>query len=485
MSPTVPISNHADTISNSEVEFRYFKLLPRELRREIYILATPPRFVHVAEYGRDSPQWEQERDEFRERCRTFPVQFKLDPDIAYFAPSWQDKIGPALRANRQLPLEAYGFTSTRGRYQPWVPTKNVPEIPPVWLTDHPDVAWDMTRSATLVSTAPIPAFLHVCSESRELLKCYGYQLAFGTRTNGPRTWFHFERDILYLKRDEYGYPRSLLCHSPWEVGMFRPADLLRVRKLAIDKGLEAIDRNGMDIRSLLLLFPKLSDFILVEWHPTHYGATPENDNPLELGEDYACIPMDDIDAIANVKRCDVCSNSGIYSFYGNSKIQRKGEAALTQHSFLRSMEWELIEPMHSDRELFISEGVKADLLWDIPRVQIVQICHQEEMHNIFATRRRFWARFCDTKRRLARGRLSRSRMSNAKAVASPEYQDVGEAYLRANVPGPEEEDEFLRYHVFWDAEYRCPKERFTLPVTEGEFWWLTEAVVLPPRFDVC
>ncbi|KAI0379441.1 hypothetical protein F5Y04DRAFT_259730 [Hypomontagnella monticulosa] len=482
MCRAVPASNNSDTISSSEAKFHYFNLLPLELRREIYIFATPPRFVHVEEYQRHSPEWEEKRDEFREKCRTFPVQFKLSPDIAYFAHNWNSVINRSLRSNPQLPLEAYGFTSVRSRYQPWVPTGSAPEIPPTWLTAHPDIAWDMTRDAMLISKATIPVFLHVCSESRGVLKSYGYQLSFSTRTHGPCTWFHFERDTLYLNQDAEGYDFNLLSGGKWDVGMFRPADLRRVRKLAISKGSDALDRYKGYIPDLIRLFPNLSDFFLMERTSTVCSDTWEE--PEDPGNDFACIPMDEIDALMSMSRCPWCNRAFMFNSFRRFKRRQKESAAPTDHSFFRHVETNLERFLHSVRERVISNSRSVELpLWNIPRVWMVQICPQEEVQNIFAARRRVWAQYCDTKRRLARGGGLKPRRFNAMAVASSTYRDVGEAYLSANVPGHHEEYEFFENHIY-DARYRCSNGEFTLPVTVEEFWWLTEAVVFPPRFDV-
>ena len=58
--------------------FHPFLSLPFELRRMIYLHASPPRFVHVREHTED-------KDAFEERFRTTVAQIKLHPSIAYFA----------------------------------------------------------------------------------------------------------------------------------------------------------------------------------------------------------------------------------------------------------------------------------------------------------------------------------------------------------------------------------------------------------------
>lgn len=59
--------------------FHSFPLLPSELRRKIYMMATPPRVVDIYEFI------EVGFKDFVEECRTTPVQIKLDPSLTYFA----------------------------------------------------------------------------------------------------------------------------------------------------------------------------------------------------------------------------------------------------------------------------------------------------------------------------------------------------------------------------------------------------------------
>ena len=54
------------------------------------------------------------------------------------------------------------------------------------------------RTGSFYSKAPIPVMLHVTRESRQVLIDFGYELAFRTRSCGPRTWFNFKIDVLYI-----------------------------------------------------------------------------------------------------------------------------------------------------------------------------------------------------------------------------------------------------------------------------------------------
>jgi hypothetical protein len=65
------------------------------------------------------------------------------------------------------------------------------------------------QSWKFTSSSPIPAALHVCSESREVaLKTY--KLSFGSRTDGftARVFFNFNQDTLYFRGEWNGSPNE-------------------------------------------------------------------------------------------------------------------------------------------------------------------------------------------------------------------------------------------------------------------------------------
>ncbi|KAI1407933.1 hypothetical protein F5Y13DRAFT_182948 [Hypoxylon sp. FL1857] len=462
--------------TKSETEFRFFGCLPPEIRRQIYILATPPRVVLVEEDGRDSEEWEWKRDEFTETCRTTPIQFKVHPEIAYFAHNWCPEIGSSLRSHTQRTLEAYGFTSTARRYQPWVPTEHVPEIPSTWLADHPNHAWDLTRSACLSSCAPIPPFLHVCNESRETLKSYGYQLSFGTRTHGPRTWFHFERDTLYIRHNYSGEP-ELLSGATWDVGLFRPADLLRVKRLALKDGSWIASRVPAEISNILRLIPNLNDLFLVQWD--HFDIAESlfgcvcNLQPIDPGDHSVCVRIDEADFIPSIASYRIDQDKYTYNRLKSFKIRHKQGLSPGQPSYFDYEAIRCRQTLYNVLRGAISRT--PDLKsrrWNVPQVKFTLVCSREMADRFFTRRHRFWNRFLDTKNRLAQGKRSKLDGLKGKFDTSTEFQD----------PDEYESWEFhYVHHRMYDCWYR---EDFTLPVTRDELWWLTEATVSPPRYDI-
>ncbi|KAI1086379.1 hypothetical protein F5B19DRAFT_162294 [Rostrohypoxylon terebratum] len=492
MDRTVPITHQQSATPHNEAKFHQFSLLPLELRREIYILATPPRVVFVKEVGAGSQAWLDRLDEFREICRTTPIQFRLHPDLTYFASCWKPSIAPKLRSHNQLPLEAYGFTSTNDRYQPWVPTDDTPEIPSTWLADHPDTAWAMTRNASLHSPTPIPPFLHVCSESREVLKQYGYQLAFGTRTDEPHTWFHFERDTLYIEFVSAAAP-NVLVDEAWDIGLFRPIDLLRIKRLAIKDGLRAVCRYGDQILSetsqMLRLVPNLRDLILVVWGPDDPPC--DDTEPANTRDHHICISVDELDFMPLLPRGYYYEDFFPHTIYYRLKTfkRRNGPGSnLSRFHYFDYAMSQFQSSLHNYRTKLMSGNCNGPMYQcNVPRVHLAHMCTFEKAEYIFSERRKLWKQFNITKRRLARGRLSKHHATNEEADTIPKYMDVGEAFLRANEPDNDELRQFFIAHEMaleLHGNYYYNRVDFILPVCVEEFWWLNNAVVFPPRFYI-
>ncbi|EXA41267.1 hypothetical protein FOVG_09772 [Fusarium oxysporum f. sp. pisi HDV247] len=136
-----------------------FQNHPPEIRHEIYLLATPARVVHLkAEFVNV------------DECHTL----------------WR-------------------VSSYQGAFCHWRQSKNYENRVRVYF----------------YSNAPIPVLLHTCFESRDFLIKMGYQLALKTKSHGPRTWFNYDRDVLF--KDE----------NTCDVAQFDPGDAIRVRRLAI------------------------------------------------------------------------------------------------------------------------------------------------------------------------------------------------------------------------------------------------------------
>ncbi|KAF5598947.1 hypothetical protein FPCIR_2593 [Fusarium pseudocircinatum] len=116
------------------------------------------------------------------------------------------------------------------------------------------------------SNAPVPALLHTSRESREWLAKKGYQLAFKTQSQGPRTWFNYDRDVLLVDQ--------VSC-NPKQLDADEAA---KVRRLAVDYITDCFyDSIGYDWRprlhsggdaclySFIEDFPALEEVLVVDW----------------------------------------------------------------------------------------------------------------------------------------------------------------------------------------------------------------------------
>lgn len=401
--------------------------LPLELRRKIYMLATPPRIVHVQEYPED-------REEFEETLRTTPVQSKLDPTLAHFAFNWNRRIH---RHSTQQTLESYGITGGKALHQPWEPSAATPEIPLHWLANHPKVAWELVREGYLYSKAPIPALLHTCAESRaELMSC-GYQLAFRTRSNGGRTWFNFERDVLYIdvNSEDDGY-LDLLSGGPWDIGQLHPEDLKRVRKLALNRSGHLLpiqnpnSRYAVDytrllsgrLSGVLRLFSGITELLLVEWSQDDLGCWSEfsaescakkslsNSQNIDSTEEdtedmsqelWRCVAVEEIDALLALIATQDKSRTELYSVGDSTellkahKLQNGDTAPYFKHQELRLEQWLLEE-----RDATVSGSNDGSVVpWNIPRIKAVHILPSSMASFLLRERQSAWVEFCETKRR--------------------------------------------------------------------------------------
>ncbi|KAF4993602.1 hypothetical protein FGRMN_6320 [Fusarium graminum] len=192
-------------------EFHLFPRVPRELRSMIYMLATPPRVVHIQERTEDY-------DNFIASWNARRRLIEIDPALMHFARNWNGHM-PSLASNSGMSASAKLLS---------------------YIHRGPAVAWHFVRKGYIYSNAPIPPLLHTCRESRTELKQAGYELTFRTRSAEPRTWFNYTRDHLYLEEDNPLWVggqtdawNMLTNNSNWDYGQLNPDDMKKVRKLVL------------------------------------------------------------------------------------------------------------------------------------------------------------------------------------------------------------------------------------------------------------
>ncbi|ENH62103.1 hypothetical protein FOC1_g10015062 [Fusarium oxysporum f. sp. cubense race 1] len=195
-----------------------FQNLPPEIRHEIYLLATPARVVHL-------------KAEF------------VNVDECYTL--WR-------------------VSSYQGAFCHWRQSKNYENRVRVYF----------------YSNAPIPVLLHTCFESRDFLIKMGYQLAFKTKSHGPRTWFNYDRDVLF--KDE----------NTCDVAQFDPGDAIRYKE-----------------------FTALEELLVVDWtrnafprgltRDTGYPAKPPpKRHRYDTGNLWKCVKVEETSLLRTMYHCD-------------------------------------------------------------------------------------------------------------------------------------------------------------------------------------
>lgn len=370
--------------------FTYFPLLPAELRREIYLLATPPRVVHVREEA------ELDYKTFARRLRRDVVQLKVHPSALHFISSWRRHVP---RRTQQTTLEQHGFTNSRALYQPWEPSAEAPAVPSPWLSEHPELAWELARNCHLYSSAPIPQFLHVCSESRATLMRDGYELTFRSRTSGPRTWFNHSRDVLFVAYNSISSRDVSACLTGehWDFAQFAPEDMAKVRRLALGSGTWALP--GPFIRPefgcsmytpICRLFGNLKELLLVEW--TQDTMKELTNLPTGSSRLWNVVDIEEADALLHVigkwgpwPGYQVCTgplvlaarnrNDGQYSSYFEHL------RAIVQEEMVKLRRLEAIETNQDPSSL-----------WQVPRSSFVHILPPRSIEHLAASRQSAIAR---------------------------------------------------------------------------------------------
>ncbi|KAI0381951.1 hypothetical protein F5Y04DRAFT_253657 [Hypomontagnella monticulosa] len=406
--------------------FHLFPLLPPEIRHEIYLQATPPRIVHVQQHSEDE-------DDFTELFNDLaPVQVKLPPSLVYFARNWCDQIWSYRDLCAQPRLEAYGFTSSKPIPHPWKPTHKTPEIPVHWLLDHPHVAYLLLRKTTIYSEAPIPALLHTCVESRTVLMNSGYQLAFGSRSHEPRTWFHYGHDVLYLSPITPWYSQDLLDNGPWGTGQFDVDSLQQVRNLALAGGCSTHEGDRNIMQSTLSLLPRLEKLYLVEWGKDEFdefsqgipvrgrrSSSPQKASTPYERELWRCMPIEEIDILFQVSEGYLYRSGHMVCAGGD------GEALMR----FRGLDGEYFQTVIDVIVKHIVEN--GDGGWttegetpnpkQIPSVEIVHICKESVAIRLFQDRQKFWEEYCLLKERYARRNQHRRTHPSSSVNPGPLY----------------------------------------------------------------
>lgn len=403
--------------------FTLFSSLPLELREEIYMLATPPRVVHMREHS------DEDFDEFREGLRS-KLSLDLSPELLHFAFNWGRHVP---RRTDQSTLEGFGFSSDKPRYMPWDVSPSAPEIHMSWLLEHPVEAWQFARKYRLYTDIGIPALLHTCSESRASLKRRGYELAFQTRSSEPRTWFNFSRDTLYIKYEsadghgEYPGGHVLMSGSSWGLGRFSPKDLLKIENIALEHGASFLASNhplfplgGEEALSMVArLCGNVKKLFLVEWSEgiideyclPEDGMAPEkhaqssffheNSSP----EPWVLTNAEEIDDLPQLES----ENQRPFHRPGLTAAGDFGERLISHQemdegeaSFLQDMEFRLEQRMVELRSTkMATERTFPIIPWNVPKLAAVHLTTERGLKLLAAERARVLGKLQEVQREWA------------------------------------------------------------------------------------
>ncbi|GAP84826.1 hypothetical protein SAMD00023353_0801390 [Rosellinia necatrix] len=193
----------------------------------------------------------------------------------------------------------------------------------VWqLSCHPrvvEVSYDPEEDR-YTTTAPVPAVLQACHESRcESLRMY--IRCFGTTSHEPRIYFYREMDTLYIPRPPFmGYDDSSRSFAE----LIRESDY--IANLAIDYVPPSVKRPWETYNKYVLMqsFPKVHEVFLVT------DITTEPDNDHHLGDE-----LDLADPKYDALSLDRLLEDVIASFYYE-----------IQGQFFMSEREKTIEPLH-------------------------------------------------------------------------------------------------------------------------------------------
>ncbi|KAI0416918.1 hypothetical protein F5X98DRAFT_171096 [Xylaria grammica] len=476
--------------------FHQFTALPFELRRMIYLLASPPRFVRVKEAQED---W----DDFEEKFRTTIVPIKLHPSTAYFACNWRGRIPFPVRQWRwydgryQTTLERYGWKWKRApiKHQPWEPTEETPDIPYDFISGNPHVAWELLRTGYLYSAAPIPALLHVARESRYVLIDYGYELAFSTRTYKPLTWFNFKTDVLYIGRyqeDNYRpwerrpspHHALLSGNEWWEFGQFQPEDLKRVKRLALEKSGLVVSpgyRDGLnEISNMLKLFTGLDELFLQEHdlHAQRSGLSSYMQQPDASQNLWVFTPSQEIDALSTLFERETLPGSCGYESLDLRayKDDNMGDGSKFFVDTARKFEERLL----SRRDDSIRDGGLL-VPYKIPKISLVYIGYPWRCKGLFDWRRVAWKRYQDFKEDEARSRAAEEALRSIDVPRRPIHEERNDTNLS---PSPSQFSDEFRDEMDVLDELESFSYRFiTQSEADDQNQWLLDGTISAPELE--
>ncbi|KAJ1323863.1 2EXR family [Microdochium nivale] len=399
--------------------FSLLQLLPPELRREIYLYATPPRIVKLEA---DIEDW----DDFWERWPTSSiVDIYVHPESTYFAPLWDQGGRPHPYIHRrtwpkQMTLKQYGFTTQKPRQGHW-PLED--RFPFDAILNDQQTVYNLFRRGQFYSNCEIPPLLHTCSDSRRFLIDAGYELAYGTRSHNSKIWFNFKRDILHIRDDNdhnwlyqmfFGSMQRLDSQTThrWvdhksdrPVSLFRLHDLRRIRQLVCH-----LTGPIEDFVDLCYLMPNLQHVYMDPWgnvdavlpHSTvsHQALSPlpRLERNRSIHHEYM-IRLEEVDLIWPDWHSTMLSHLKLCPEYTNSDVRWcmvwKQERGFSDSFFqfaeshMRDLVQSQLDARHATPQARALEG-QFSLMREAPKCHFVHISPIDGLENIYYNRQACW-----------------------------------------------------------------------------------------------
>jgi len=294
----------------------------------------------------------------------------------------------------------------------------------------------------------------------------GYQLAFRTRSSEPRTWFNFDRDILFLEFNfnSYRSHQHLLCGGPWDVGQFDPGDMQRVQKLALDgsgdnlwpcTGRFVTRPQNLELCAILRLFGGLSELLLVEGTESHVEEYFETTSASGVGSQrrnqeafdpsqrhWTCIPVEEIDALFSLFPLELSWRLAVHAAgekaeFLRAHIREKGRTA----RFFRDMQLGLEQRLTGYRDAVVAASSGGSVNpWTIPTIRAVHILPRWMLRPLSQERLR-------TAKEISKLQAKWISIVKSKMVSAPQWQDDEKAFAEENWPErtvylPQDEEQY-------------------------------------------
>lgn len=264
------------------------------------------------------------------------------------------------------------------------------------LTIQPRLVQILRRYTT------IPALLHTCRESRNVMRLAGYELAFRDADPHPFIWYNFQYDILYLDYEEE------LEH------LKRSKDCFRVERLAVGQTLASFKRY----LKLIPVFQHLTAllFVLQQFIPTDteqdevkYIGMPECMGCLGCME---CIQfMGRLERMEHMKRmermrrmermeCMECDGVDLMdpdaTRHWGRTLHRGYQQSFANHR-LKGGSLEDFFPLHNaaKKMRLVKDRDDRSGDWSIPEIKHVFVVSKEFAATILWRREQFWEARCE------------------------------------------------------------------------------------------